>query len=176
MYKDKAKQREAQRERQRRYRRDKKGVTSQGVTVKGVTGIDKALIIVRDELDQDNELMDKVAKSGVLCPIRTVQGNIRVSKSGDADYVPQCENMTPQDMIEDVSKHGGEYSFKTVKGQVQDIHRTEPKRGFGIKCFEDLPLDVQQTIRTVSSTNEEFQRRTAIAIAYQHTFPFPERY
>lgn len=46
-----------------------------------------------------------------------------------------------------------------------------PKRGKDIKCFEDLPLDVQQTIRSLSDTNEEFQKRTQTAIRYQHLFP-----
>jgi len=46
-----------------------------------------------------------------------------------------------------------------------------PKRGKDIKCFEDLPVDVQATIRSLSDTNEEFQRRTQIAIQYQHMFP-----
>ena len=57
-----------------------------------------------------------------------------------------------------------------------DEHRetTNPKRGKDIKVFEDLLPDVQQTIRTISESNEEFKRRTSIAIAYQHTFP--ERY
>ena len=45
------------------------------------------------------------------------------------------------------------------------------KRGKDIKVFEDLPPDVQATIRTISESNEEFKRRTVIAIAYQHTFP-----
>lgn len=43
-----------------------------------------------------------------------------------------------------------------------------PKRGKDIKCFEDLPPDVQQTIKRISNSNEEFQRRTQIAIHYQH--------
>lgn len=45
------------------------------------------------------------------------------------------------------------------------------KRGKDIKCFEDLPPDVQQTIKNISESNEEFQRRTGIAIRYQHIFP-----
>jgi len=52
-------------------------------------------------------------------------------------------------------------------GNIQGI----PKRGKDIKCFEDLPPDVQQTIKTISESNEEFQRRTGIAIRYQHLFP-----
>ncbi len=38
-YKDKDKQREAQRERTRRYRAKQKGVTSEGVTPEGATGL-----------------------------------------------------------------------------------------------------------------------------------------
>ena len=42
------------------------------------------------------------------------------------------------------------------------------KRGKDIKVFEDLPSDVQASIRRVSESNEEFKRRTQIAIHYQH--------
>ncbi len=66
MYKDKDRQREANRDRQRRYKAKHKGVTSEGVTTKSVTGIDKALLIVRDELKQEDELIDRVVKSDVL--------------------------------------------------------------------------------------------------------------
>ena len=52
------------------------------------------------------------------------------------------------------------------------------KRGLAIKCFEDLPPDVQQTIIRLSRNNDdvgaltqEHNRRTAIAIHYQHLFP-----
>ena len=45
------------------------------------------------------------------------------------------------------------------------------KRGKDIKCFEDLPLDVQATINRISGSNEEKAKRTAIAINYQHLFP-----
>ena len=68
MYKDKEKQRLANKERQRRYKARHKGVTSEGVT-QGVTA-----------------------------------------------------------MIEDVRKNGGEYTFKTVKGEIQDVHHTKGKR------------------------------------------------
>ncbi|KKM03422.1 hypothetical protein LCGC14_1774560 [marine sediment metagenome] len=45
-----------------------------------------------------------------------------------------------------------------------------PKRGKDIKCFADLPVDVQSTINTISESPEEHRRRTAIAINYQHQF------
>ncbi len=46
-----------------------------------------------------------------------------------------------------------------------------PKRGKDIKCFADLPPDVQQNINMMSDSNEEKQKRTAAAIKYQHLFP-----
>ena len=50
------------------------------------------------------------------------------------------------------------------------------KRGLDIKTFEDLPLDVQDTINRLSITDgkvdeAEKARRTAAAIHYQHLFP-----
>ena len=50
------------------------------------------------------------------------------------------------------------------------------KRGKDIKCFADLPPDVQQTIDSLSMVDGKIcQRvkanRTAIAINYQHLFP-----
>lgn len=83
-------------------------------------------------------------------------GNVRVSKPGDADYEPQCE--TTRAFVEGRPKH-------SYIGAVPE------ERGLDIKCFEDLPLDVQETIKAVSQSNEEFQRRTGIAIRYQHLFP-----
>ncbi len=133
MYKDKDRQREANREASQR-RRDKgmtKGMTNQGVTV---TGSDTRVI-----------------------PERTAQGNIRVSKPGDDDYVPQCE--TTRAFIEDRPK------------------RPETgKRGKDIKCFADLPPDVQRTIVKMSTTDgrldkEDKAKRTARAIHYQGLFP-----
>lgn len=189
MYKDKDKQREADKARQRRYRArptrgHREGVTDSGRDKQGVTG--------NCCIDHEHNFTGEIA-----IPKRTAKGNIRVSKPGNADYEPQCETSkafvesqtlahlegedckSVETMIEDVRKNGGEYSFKTVKGKVQDVHHTKPKttrfpahkRGQDIKCFEDLPLDVQQTIRRTSDSNEEFQKRTAAAIHYQHLFP-----
>lgn len=93
-----------------------------------------------------------------ITPYVTPSGNIRVSKPGDADYVPQCE--TTRAFIENRSK------------------RPETgKRGKDIKCFEDLPPDVQKTIDRMSinkdgTVNQTVKvNRTAIAINYQHQFP-----
>jgi len=43
------------------------------------------------------------------------------------------------------------------------------RRGKDIKCFEDLPPDVQQSIRR--EPEDQWPRRTAAAIYYQHQFP-----
>ncbi len=48
---------------------------------------------------------------------------------------------------------------------------TLPKRGKDIKCFADLPPDVQDNINWRSESNEEKQKRTVAAIEYQHLFP-----
>ena len=45
------------------------------------------------------------------------------------------------------------------------------KRGKDIKCFRDLPVDVQATIVRLSADGQELSRRAGIAISYQHTFP-----
>ena len=50
------------------------------------------------------------------------------------------------------------------------------KRGLDIKCFEDLPADVQQTIDRMSVVDGKIDQtikvnRTAIAVHYQHLFP-----
>ncbi len=53
----------------------------------------------------------------------------------------------------------------------------EPKRGKDIKCFEDLPPDVQETINQMCRIDDNKidatakANRTAIAIHYQHLFP-----
>jgi len=122
MYKDKDKQREANRQAQARFKA--KGIT-EGITKQGIT--------------------ERVLP-------KTARGNIRVSKPGDPDYIPECE--TTKAFIDNRPK------------------RPEAgKRGKDIKCFEELPPDIQANIRRLSATNEEFQKRTAIAIRYQHTFP-----
>ena len=92
-------------------------------------------------------------------PERTAKGNIRVSKPGDADYEPQCE--TTRAFIESRPKTT---RFPTHK------------RGLDIKVFEDLPPDVQETIDRMSVVDGKTDQtakanRAAIAIHYQHLFP-----
>ncbi len=134
MYKDKDKQREVNRERQRRYRRDKKDVTNQGVTV------------TPDERKQIEKDMVGIG----LKPVSELPE--RTALPGDADYVPQCE--TTRAFIEGRAK------------------RPETgKRGKDIKCFADLPDDVQITINSLSKDKADKTKRTAAAIRYQHLFP-----
>ena len=100
--KDKNKQREANKQASQR-RRDK-GMT-QGITNQGMTA-------------RNGE--------GNVIPCSTKRGkDIKCF----ADLPPEDRPPDVQAMIEDVSKHGGEYSFKTVKGKIQDVHRTSPVTG-----------------------------------------------
>ena len=131
MYKDKDKQREANKLQMQRARAAK-GNTKQLV---GQSNTSYPRVT-------DQDFTKLIAGAG--------PNHVRASKPGDADYEPMCE---------------------TTKAFVEGRSKVEPKRGLDIKCFEDLPPDVQQTIRTISDSNEEFQRRTVIAIHYQHTFP-----
>ena len=145
MYKDKNKQREANKERQRRYKDRQKALPEQGVTSQ------KALLsegVTREALPED------IHPDLPACvkPERTALGNIRVSKPGDDDYVPMCE--TTRAFIDN-----------------RDKRPSTAKRGLDIKCFNDLPPDVQATINRLSESNEEKAKRTAAAIKYQHLFP-----
>ncbi len=81
-------------------------------------------------------------------------GHVRVSKPGDADYEPQCE--TTKAFVE------GRPKAKSIAKEV--------------KCFEDLPPDVQQTINRMSMVDGKIDQtikanRTGIAVHYQHLFP-----
>lgn len=150
MYKDKAKQREAVKKATQRYRANKG---------------DSALLGSKDDSKDARGLpvVDEVGDTQPVIPLnvilKTEFGNIRVSKPGDADYVPQCE--TTRAFIEDRPK----------------MPETD-KRGKDIKCFADLPPDVQRTIERVSRINNneaeyktEKAKRTARAIHYQSLFP-----
>ena len=63
-------------------------------------------------------------------------------------------------------------------GVVKALHQaiSKPKRGKDIKCFGDLPVDVQDTIVKMSTIDgkmdeDEKAKRTLAAIKYQHLFP-----
>lgn len=57
------------------------------------------------------------------------------------------------------------------EGYISPTSADNLKRGKDIKCFADLPPDVQAIIRRISESNEEFEKRTKAAIKYQHLFP-----
>jgi len=138
MYKDKDRQREANREAMRRNRAKGASVISCDTRLKVIPEDTPIVILCEAE------------------PERTAQGNIRVSKPGDDDYVPQCE--TTRAFIEDRPK------------------RPEPKRGKDIKVFADLPPDVQVIINSMSEVDGKIDPkakadRTEAAIMYQHLFP-----
>ena len=59
----------------------------------------------------------------------------------------------------------------TARNGLVSVIPSIPTRGLDIKCFEDLPPDVQATINRLSESNEEKAKRTAAAIKYQHLFP-----
>ena len=128
MYKDPDKQREADRERQRRYRANRglkaypKGVTNSGGDKQGVTVSQESMVI-------------------------------------------------PEHPVPVIPKHRG-----FTQGKQVPILDGPKKRGKDIKCFEDLPADVQQSIDMMSMVNGRIDQtikvnRTAIAVHYQHLFP-----
>ncbi len=144
MYKDKDKQREANRKATQRYRA-KKGDSALLGHKDGLKNA-RGLPVV-DEVSDTHPVIPSCDTPDVI-PKRTPKGNIRVSKPGDADYL------------------------RPVPAQnVISLVKAVCKRGKDIKCFADLPRDVQQTINEISDTPEEKANRTAIAINYQHIFP-----
>ena len=75
---------------------------------------------------------------------------------------------TPNVILCETEAEAGEISDSRIK--------PNPKRGKDIKCFADLPPDVQRTIDKMSTTDgtldkDEKAKRTAAAIKYQHVFP-----
>ena len=68
-------------------------------------------------------------------------------------------------------------SFKGVCGVNAEItgRPESKKRGKAIKCFEDLPLDVQATIDRMSTDRADKVKRTKRAVAYEHLFPDSRR-
>ena len=131
MYKDKDKQREANRTASQRRRDMLKGMTNQGVMDAGMT----------------------------VAPEIIPKSDIRVIPNHPVPVIPKHQGFT--------------------QGKQVLILDGPKKRGKDIKCFEDLPPDVQKTIDIMSMVEGKIDQtikanRTAIAINYQHTFP--ERY
>lgn len=136
MYKDKDKQREANRQASQRRRDKRKGMTKQGVTTEGMT-------------------------QGVTSYI----GCVPETKDTGVTFRPDC--VTCEHMVDG----GNDRAACDIGGC------NKPKRGKDIKCFEDLHPDIQRTIIGLSIDDMgkvdegEKQRRTAIAIHYQHLYP-----
>ena len=146
MYKDKAKQREANRLQMQRAR------AAKGNTKQPVSQSNTSYPRVTDQ-----DFTKLMAQAG--------PGHVRVSKPGDADYEPQCE--TTRAFVEDRPRR---------KRLCFGIRTEEGKRGKDIKVFADLPPDVQQTIDIMSVVEGKIDQiikanRTAIAVHYQHLFP-----
>lgn len=126
MYKDPAKQREANKKAQAKFKAKKLGITKQCDTL-GITG----------------GIADRI--EGI-----TDQANI------------------PTDKRENLRDELG----LTADPKVMAVcSKRLKKRGTDIKCFADLPPDVQATINRISQSNEEKAKRTKIAIQYQHLYP-----
>ncbi len=82
MYKDPNKQREANKKAMQRLRDKNLDIVMPGYK----EGYDKAVEIARG-----TQPVIPSCDTLPVIPERTAQGNIRVSKPGDSDYVPQCE-------------------------------------------------------------------------------------
>jgi len=77
---------------------------------------------------------------------------------------------------EGVTESGCDKQGVTVSQESMVIPKDRGKRGLDIQCFNDLPIDVQDTIVKMSTIdgkvdNAEWNKRTAAAIRYQHLFP-----
>jgi hypothetical protein len=154
MYKDKDKQREANRQAQARFKAKMAAGIDEGVAMQKRLGITEG---IRSEGITDKVLPDYPRVSGQdFTRLMATAGpdHVRVSKPGDADYEPQCE---------------------TTRAHV-DNRAKRPSTAKEVKCFEDLPWDVQQAIDIMSVVEGKIDQtikanRTAIAIHYQHLFP-----
>ena len=143
MYKDKDKQREAQREWVRQ-KRATKGSTKQGSTVMPTL-----------ETPTVTEFTKTKFNAGEISP--PSEPRSPVDRSAIDGSMP----------IETLAMMDAGCGDKLTHGL---------KRGKDIKCFADLPPDVQQTIDRLSTVDGKIDQtikanRTAIAINYQHIFP-----
>ena len=89
----------------------------------------------------------------------------KIEKLLQPDYVPPCE--TTRAFIE--QRTG-------IDSMIKPKPDLRVRRGKDIKCFEDLPPDVQQTIDKMSIVDGKIDQtikanRTAIAVNYQRLFP-----
>ena len=85
------------------------------------------------------------------------------------------QSVTGQGVTVALHQHPDDFDLIKKASEIFNVP-TGLKRGKDIKCFADLPPDVQQTIDRMSVFNGKIDRaikinRTAIAINYQHLFP-----
>ncbi len=89
----------------------------------------------------------------------------------------RAKGMTSQGMTEAIEpEQGDKLTFRKGSAVGCPMASMIPKRGKDIKCFDDLPPDVQASIksdsRIIAGTRDlEYVKRTANAIRYQHLFP-----
>lgn len=171
MYKDPDRQREADRARQKR-RRDKikaKGVTNQGVTVKALpAGPHGACVLGIDPTETADSVFEpKRGKDIKALPnkLNLMADVINQQVTGSVKSERTGVNLEALNIAAVPNSRGGHKLVAPI-----------PKRGKGIKCFADLPLDVQQSIDRMSMVDGKIDQtikanRTAIAVHYQHLFP-----
>jgi hypothetical protein len=157
MYKDKDKQREANRaiQAKRRAKGVTPGVTESGCDTKGVTeGFKKLALAANGRWDG----VDAVEY------VKELRSDTKLKRGKD---------------IKEVAKHncGAAPIDKIPYAELRGNEIVTLKRGKDIKCFADLPPDVQETIvRMTTDRNGKMDqiaraKRTAAAIKYQHLFP-----
>lgn len=102
MYKDKDKQKEANRERQRRYKARQKGVTSEGVTEKALPTFDDLPLDVQQSIDRlSSSPEDKASRMAIALDYQEKMGkhngySLHCGALGVKDEVPSCEDVLAQ--------------------------------------------------------------------------------
>lgn len=108
---------------------------------------------------------DKIKVKGVTNEgVTVIDEKPNVTPKGDVVVIPNCNQVKTVVLIP-----GDEGYIGEPRSRAPD--KPGQKRGKDIKCFANLPPDVQQTINSISVDAEDKARRTAIAIHYQHLFP-----
>lgn len=102
-----------------------------------------------------------------------------VDRQREANRVSQAKHRQGMTSVDSVIP---EQTKSVIPGITPCKASASTKRGDDIKCFEDLPSDVQADIRRLArdytaldgkpvSKEQDFTDRTARAINYQHLFP-----
>ena len=93
---------------------------------------------------------------------------------GVTDKALSCDGLKLEDARNIMMEREGMTSEQLDQATERLIKRPSTKRSKDIKCFEDLPLDVQATINQMCRIDDNKidatakANRTAIAIRYQH--------